>query len=68
MDKLKELGYELTYSGQTPNATWGRWWVHTKHPSGRVVYGYGADEVSAINAAIQAIEKPLDMSAGNAHK
>lgn len=57
MDKLKELGYEVTFSGQTPNATWGRWWIHTKHPSGKMAYGYGADEATAILDVIKLIEK-----------
>lgn len=59
--QLAALGFKVTYSGPTPNATWGKHWIHASKldAEGKMqgaVYGYGADEESAIANAVQTLE------------
>ena len=61
MNKLIELGFKITHSGPTPNATWGKHWIHANlyDEAGvikRTIYGYGADEEAAAQDALNNLE------------
>lgn len=59
MEALKALGFELTFSGLSSVALWGKHVIHAKHSGGGLVNGYGDDEVSAIADAVATVQKRL---------
>lgn len=55
-EELQSKGWEFLYSGPSPIKAWGEYLIHLRHPSGRMVSGYGLNEVDAVSNASITIE------------
>jgi len=56
-DELITLGFEVSHSTASQVKSWGAWFVGLKHPGGRIVAGYGADEEAAFTDALNTAKK-----------
>ena len=65
MNKLEELGFQITHSGPCPKESWGKYWIQANKVDEigtrqGTVYGYGDDEAAAIANAVTELENHKD--------